>query len=312
MMKLKLFFFLFILFYQPLFAEDTLPIPSSGTIKRLKLNSKFIGIRTVDVWLPESYTTAKKYSVLYMQDGQMLFDSSHTWNKLEWGVDETLTRLINQNKIQACIVVGIWNAVKKRRTEYFPAIPYDMLSPKEKALITFPDSAYDSQRIEVTGPQSDNYLKFLVNELKPYIDSTFSTYTDRQHTCIAGSSMGGLISLYAICEYPSVFGAAACISTHWPGVNIGKVNPVPNAILRYLKVHIPSPQTHRIYFDYGTLTRDAEYKPFQQIADQLMIKKGYTNLNWTTKEFIGDSHSEQSWSKRLAIPMEFLLKKTTQ
>ena len=177
-MKLKHLFFLFILFSHPLFAEDTLPITSSGTIKRLQLNSKFIGTRTVDVWLPESYSTDKKYSVLYMQDGQMLFDSSNTWNKLEWGVDETLTSLINQNKIQTCIVVGIWNAGKRRRTEYFPAIPFDILSPKEKALITFPDSAYDSQRIEVSGPQSENYLKFLVDELKPYIDSNFSTYSD--------------------------------------------------------------------------------------------------------------------------------------
>ena len=66
--------------------------------------------------------------------------------------------------------------------------------------------------------QSDNYLKFLVKELKPFIDSSFSTLKDQQNTFIAGSSMGGLISMYAICEYPLVFGGAACLSTHWPGI----------------------------------------------------------------------------------------------
>ena len=77
--------------------------------------------------------------------------------------------------------------------------------------------------------QSDAYLKFLVTELKPFIDSTFSVATDRSNTFIAGSSMGGLISMYAVCEYPAVFGGAACLSTHWPGIFTAENNPIPEA-----------------------------------------------------------------------------------
>ena len=86
--------------------------------------------------------------------------------------------------------------------------------------------------IEVFKPVSDNYLKFLVTELKPFIDKKYSVYKDMNHTFIAGSSMGGLISMYAICEYPRVFGGAACMSTHWPGIFSAEGNPVPDAFAK--------------------------------------------------------------------------------
>jgi enterochelin esterase-like enzyme len=155
---------------------------------------------------------------------------------------------------------------------------------------------------------SDNYLKFLVQELKPLIDSTYSTYKDRQHTFIAGSSMGGLISLYAICEYPQVFGAAACLSTHWPGLFTMEDNPIPQAFFNYMKKQLPNPITHKLYFDYGDQTLDALYPPLQQQADKIVKAKGYTKKNWITKYFPGESHSEAAWKKRLHIPLEFLLK----
>jgi predicted alpha/beta superfamily hydrolase len=159
------------------------------------------------------------------------------------------------------------------------------------------------------GPNSDNYLKFVVTELKPFIDSTFSTLKDQPNTFISGSSMGGLISMYAICEYPEVFGGAACLSTHWPGTFTVENNPVPDAFLKYLKDHLPLPANHRIYFDYGSETLDALYKPFQLQADEIMKAKGYTLKNWVTREFPGDNHSEKAWNKRFSIPALFLLEK---
>jgi len=115
--------------------------------------------------------------------------------------------------------------------------------------------------------------------------------------------------LYAICEYPHVFGGAACLSTHWPGTFTVKNNPVPAEILSYFKENLPSPENHKFYFDYGTETLDAMYKPFQLQADEILKSKGYTPDNWITREFKGQDHSEKAWRKRLEIPVVFLLGK---
>ena len=152
------------------------------------------------------------------------------------------------------------------------------------------------------------YLQFLVTEVKPFIDKTFSTKKDQKNTFVAGSSMGGLISMYAICEYPKVFGGAACLSTHWPGTFSSNNNPIPNAFVAYLKKKLPNPKDHKIYFDYGDQTLDAMYKPLQEKVDVVMKAKGFTNKNWETKFFPGENHSEVAWAKRLDIPLLFLLK----
>lgn len=286
-----------------------LPIPSSGRIVRVEnFSSKYVPSRNVDIWLPDNYTPTKKYAVLYMHDGQMLFDSSITWNKQEWGVDETVTKLIQQQKIRECIVVGIWNGGKSRHPEYFPQKPFESLSIENQKLV------YDAYR---SGGQSifsglaissDNYLKFLVEELKPFIDKTYSTNSDASNTFVAGSSMGGLISLYAICEYPNVFGGAACLSTHWPGLFSMENNPVPAVFFSYLKQHLPSPKQHKIYFDHGTETLDAMYASLQLEVDAIMKQKKYSNSQWISRSWPGQDHSEKSWRSRLDVPVTFLLK----
>ena len=117
------------------------------------------------------------------------------------------------------------------------------------------------------------------------------------NTFIGGSSMGGLISMYAVCEYPAVFGGAMCLSTHWPGLmdtEGKKNNPVPKAFLDYLTKNIPDPKVHKFYFDYGDETLDAQYKPFQLQADEIMEAVGYTDKNWISREFKGLDHSKIS------------------
>jgi len=287
-----------------------LPSVSSGTLKRHEsFYSHYITARHIDVWLPEGYSVTRKYSVLYMHDGQMLFDSATTWNKQTWDADDVITKLLQENKINDIIVVGIWNGGTTRHTDYFPQKPFEslILEQKEKiftAARANGNSVFNEQKIN-----SDNYLKFLVKELKPFIDKNYSTYKDRSHTFIAGSSMGGLISMYAICEYPKVFGGAACMSTHWPGIFSMEGNPIPDAFINYLKTNLPDPKKHKIYFDYGTATLDALYPPLQQKADEVMKEKGFTGKNWITKEFPGEDHSEKAWHKRLHIPLTFLLGK---
>ena len=114
--------------------------------------------------------------------------------------------------------------------------------------------------------------------------------------------MGGLISLYAMTQYPKVFGGVAAISTHWPAGE--------GAMVNYLARHLPSPRDHRVYFDHGTATLDAQYAPYQQRTDAVMRNRGYRcGENWLSKTFDGADHSETAWNQRLDVPLRFLLSK---
>ncbi|REH01158.1 alpha/beta hydrolase [Flavobacterium aquicola] len=282
---------------------------TSGKIQRFEnFNSKLIDSRNIDVWLPDGYSNKEKYAVLYMNDGQALYDAETTWNKQAWEVDQTAGKLIADGKTKKFIVVGIWNNGQKRHAEYFPQKPYESLTQIQKDTI---DTQLQKagRNDNVFKPYSDLYLQFLVKELKPFIDQNFSTKIDQKNTFIAGSSMGGLISMYAICEYPKIFGGAACISTHWPGTFSIANNPIPEAFINYLKMNLPNSKDHKIYFDYGDQTLDALYKPYQEKADEVIKTKGFTSKNWETKFFPGENHSEEAWAKRLNIPLVFLLNK---
>ena len=274
-------------------------INGQGTFTQIKyFKSEYVNSRNIDIWLPIDVSNDKRYTVLYMHDGQMLFDSTNTWNKQEWKVDEVMTKLLNDKKINDCIVVGIWNDGKYRHADYYP----------EKSLEFLPDTL-KSRLInnDLRGnPNADNYLKFIVEELKPYIDSVFPTFPDKDHTFIAGSSMGGLISMYAFCEYPNVFGGAACISTHWPG-SFYNQELIPESFLSYLRKRLPVADGRKIYFDYGTETIDKYYEPWQIKVDWIMTEKGYKSDTWITKVFSGADHSEKSWAARLEIPILFLM-----
>lgn len=281
----------------------------SGQLIRFEnFKSKFVDTRTIDIWLPNNYSSKQKYSVIYMHDGQMLFDSTSTWNKQEWNIDEHINVLLNEGKIENCIVVGIYNNGSKRHLEFTP----------QKALEKFlSKSELDSTIVEIgnlvkspnTPLLADNYLKFIVKELKPFIDKNYSTYKDKKHTSIMGSSMGGLISMYAVCEYPNVFGSAACLSTHWPLI-FRKGNPGTEAIFKYLNSNIPSvKKKNRFYFDCGTATLDAMYPEFQSRADFIFKSKSYKSNQFESRNFPGEEHTEKAWSKRLDIPLVFILGK---
>lgn len=271
---------------------ETEEINATGTVKRfLNFESKFVESRHVDIWFPPSYSEnpEKRFPVIFMHDGQNLFDPEKSFIGVDWGIDETMTELSEKENLEA-IIVGIWNS-PKRYPEYMPQKPIENLGEEEKEEFM---EKYGSEWI------SDSYLKFIVEELKPFVDSTFQTLPNRENTFVIGSSMGGLISLYAICEFPEVFGGAGCISTHWVVWD--------GLVLDYVKNHLPSPKTHKIYFDYGTETLDAEYEPYQLKADELMKKAGFErDKNWITKKFEGHEHSERAWRKRVNIPLKFLL-----
>lgn len=251
--------------------------------------SQYIGPRNVEIMLPPGYDPELKYDVLYMHDGQNVFDPFTAYAGVDWGVDEQVVKLQNENKIRPVIVVVSW-CTEKRFFEYMPNKPVQDI----KALKNSGKLNEDLL--------SDNYLKFIINELKPFVDKNFNTYQTPDHTFIMGSSMGGLISCYAICEYPEVFGGAACLSTHWPAYD--------GIFLKYIKDNLPDPSTHKIYFDYGTVTLDSLYEPYQKQADEMMKTRGFMDgKNWVTRKFEGAAHNENAWNARVNIPIEFFLGK---
>lgn len=287
---------------------DTISGASSGTLLRMDFHSDFIDDRPLDVWLPDGYDGKRKHAILMMFDGQMLFDYKVTWNHQEWRVDEVVDSLIQKHAIIPPIVVGLHNGEQKRNFEYFPQKPF------EKLKLSFSDSLRSSIAAlkgsdSIYTVQSDAYLRYVVEEVLPLISENFTVYTGKQTTVIAGSSMGGLMSMYAMGEYPEVFGTALCMSTHWPG-GFRPNDAIPHAFMDYLGRKINPGEHQKIYFDYGTETLDAMYEPFQVLADSVLMARGFQrDVNWRTVKYPGAAHNEVSWAKRLHVPICFALAK---
>jgi pullulanase len=249
-----------------------------GNVKTFTLSSKYLKYynpRTIWIYLPPDYdSTNKKYPVLYMHDGQNLFDEAESFAG-EWNVDETLEAMYRESNF-GIIVVGIENAREHRMDEYTP----------------FLNKEYKR------GGEADSYLKFLVEELKPYIDSTYRTLKD--NTALLGSSLGGLVSIYAGFKYPEIFKKVGSMSgAFW-------FNP---EIVDFIKRAKQSPE--KIYLDYGE--RESE-DPQKYIGENEKVVKAIMEKKWHKKPqflVIVDKegiHHESSWSKRFKKAVEFLFK----
>jgi predicted alpha/beta superfamily hydrolase len=228
--------------------------------------------RDVYVYLPPSYAVSdRRYPVIYMHDGQNLFDPKTSFAG-EWNVDGTLDEVSSEG-LEA-IVVGIPNMGAERASEYSP----------------FDDPKH--------GPANgDAYLDFVVDTIKPIIDRDFRTSMEREHTGIAGSSMGGLISLYAFFKRADVFGFAGVMS---PALWYGKYQ-----IFDYLETvtHVGG----RVYVDVGTKEGSRELHDVLDLRDRL-VQMGYrsgVDLLYVVDR--GGAHNEASWAKRLAKELRFLL-----
>lgn len=213
--------------------------------------------RRIWLYLPPEYQTSKQsYPVLYMQDGQNLFEDWSAFGE-EWGIDETLNRLKEK-----CIVVGIDNGGDKRINEY---------------------AVHDHEKYGKA--EGSQYLSFLVNTLKPYIDETYRTLADREHTIIAGSSLGALISFYACLYYPQVFSAAGIFSpAFW-------IDPQLQEETKRLAKQDNAP-AQRFYFYYGE--REGKEVTTQTAA---MIRLMKTMEHYTLKTVINKegTHTEAEW-----------------
>ena len=282
------------------------PPVAGGTLVELpQMASTHVAPRDVTVWLPPGYDAgADRHPVLYMHDGQNLFDPARAPFG-EWGVDEHLVRLIETGQVRAPIVVGVHNTLLRLR-EYVPATMIAALPTDVRGDLI---GLYGGE------PLSDGYLAFLTEELKPLVDRTWRTLPGRDDTAIMGSSMGGLISLYAMMTRPDVFGAAGCVSTHWPlrieRLDEGRLEAWREVVVetwsRVIREGLPDPSTHRLYMDRGDETLDQFYPFFQSRIDGVIREAGWGPDRFRSLVFPGAAHNEPSWNQRLDVPLTFLL-----
>lgn len=280
---------------------------NNDLIRYEQMSSVYIEPRNVDVWLPPGYhTSMRRYPVIYMHDGQNAFSPAYAFRGQAWEIDAALTARSPLDGRGGAIVVGIWNT-PKRRSDYAPtAIEALLPEPLRARLLSQNGQA----------PSGDAYLRFVAEELKPLIDRSFRTLKTAKATTLMGASRGGMISLYGLCEYPHVFGSAACLSTHWlllsapssatdPSLETSAINAAMEA---YLRAKLPSPRTHKIWMDRGTINLDSYYGPYQEHVDRVFTSKAWIKgRNFESRVYDGADHNEVAWRTRINDPLNFLL-----
>ena len=235
--------------------------------------------RDVIVYLPPDYNSSRDlhYPVIYMHDGQNLFDAATAFGGNEWGLDETAEQMIATGEIQPLIIVGIYNAGVERLAEYTPV--------KDK---------------RGRGGRARAYGKQIVNELKPLIDKHYRTLPDAANTGIGGSSLGGLVSLYLGMQYPEVFGKLLVMS---PSVWWASAAILKDIRKRRSKIR------QKIWLDIGTRE---DVRPEICVEQVRQLRDALTEKGWTLGEDLaymedeGGGHNELAWGYRAPDALKFL------
>ncbi len=256
------------------------------------VESRFLGpSRHVVIWLPPGYDENREapYPVLYMHDGQNLFDprmGSGAQGDI-WDVDDAIVSLVEQDKMPPVIVVGVWNS-EQRIIEY---------SPWHGA----PD-----------------YARFLIEELMPRVNAGFNAATGPENTAVMGSSMGGLLSYYLVTYHPDVFGSCGCVSSafilsearvaNW--ISRDSESEEPDAtpfIVRDIEAGLEVPRDVRYWFDHGTVGGDADYdEPHQHVRAWLLDQGLIEGEDFIIRVYEGADHNEAAWRARLGDPLQFM------
>lgn len=236
--------------------------------------------RNVIVYLPPNYEMEeeRRFPVLYLNDGQNLFDSATAFNGREWGVDETAQRLILKGMIEPLIIIGIYNTGEKRIDEYAPT-----LDPRQNR-----------------GGKADLYGRFIIEELKPFIDQNYRTMAGPEFTGLGGSSLGGLVSLYLGLKHPRVFSKLMVMSPSvWWDYGM---------ILKFVR-YLPAKPTTRIWLDIGS--KEGKFTPgyVRDLRDLLVLQGWRLDADLKFTEIRGGQHNEAAWSKRVEPALRFLFPK---
>lgn len=261
-------------------------------------------VQRLTIWLPPGYGKSDNhYRVLYMHDAQNLFDPAvSNFNKV-WAADRAMLQHAATRNEDPWIIVGIWSPGVDRYRQYLPLPAYETAGDGLRTVI----DEY------AQGPiVSHRYLDWIATALKPWIDSAFRTHSEADDTAIVGSSMGGLISLYAFLEHPDTFGRAGCVSTHWPAVapqSVGDTDPELVAIWEgMLSASLGQARGRKLWFDHGTATLDAYYPPYQAKIDTYLDGAGWRRgRDWMSRSYLGAEHEENAWARRLPEVFDWLL-----
>lgn len=232
--------------------------------------------RTLLVYLPPAYDpkTAERYPVLYLHDGQNVFDRATSFGE-EWQVDESAQALISAGRIEPLVIVGIYNTGQYRVDEYTPTVEAE----------------------EGRGGHADDYGRMLVEEIKPFIDATYKTEPGAASTALGGSSLGGLLTMHLGLRYPTAFGRLAMLSPSvwWDD----------RVILRTVEA-LPAKLPLRIWLDAGTAEGEDTIGNARDLRDALVQKGWVIGQDLAYLEAQGGEHNEQSWAARVDRVLSFL------
>jgi predicted alpha/beta superfamily hydrolase len=251
----------------------------AGTIERLApLPGNFVGQRPVQVWLPPNYErdTERRYPVLYLHDGQNVFDAAAAG--AEWQVDETAQRLVVDGQIQPLIIVAVHNT-SRRIDEY-----------------TATAMKYEG---DTRGGLAPAYARYLIEQLKPSIDARYRTLPDAAHTAVGGSSLGGIMSLWLAMHHNEVFGAALVIS---PSLWWDDEFPIRDVARTPLPMSVDRP---RLWLDMGTDEGSQAIRQLRKLRAQLFAR-GWQRTTLNYVEVAGGTHDEASWAARFGDMLRFL------
>ena len=301
----------------PLVAADpTHMMPTIGEGRVIAwdaLDGGAAGPMTVWIWFPPEYdaTTDQRFPVLYMHDGQNLFDKAMTAYNQAWRMDGAIARMARQGDLRSWVVVGV-QSPKSRYRALFPQKIFSRLPADFQKRVA--DLEDGGPKGEFAG---DAYLKFIVDTVKPRVDREFRTLKDPEDTAVMGSSMGGLMAFYAMAEYPQIFGQAAAVSMH-VGLAMSSEKGVDHAMVAkdaaeafrdYLTTSKMEPGANRLYIDHGTGTLDGSYGPYSAALVPVLEEAGWKDPDFMFRTYAGAEHNETAWAQRVDIPLAFLDRK---
>jgi len=268
--------------------------------------SRHLAVRDLYVWTPDGVDEAERLPVLYMQDGQNLFDARLVPFGVAWEVDASLSRLIDAGRMAPTMVVGV-ACTADRFAEYAPPLILDQLpAPARRAVVDAWPGA----------PKSAAYARMLVEEIKPLVDATFPTRSGRETTFLAGSSMGAVVAAELLARHPEIFAGAALLSAHFSLLPVTETEPLPNgfaedvahAVGLFARRHMPRAGSHRLWLDRSTLSIDRFYPPSHAAFVEALLALGYVEGgDLSVRSYAGVGHDEGAWRERLDEALAFLL-----
>jgi len=249
--------------------------------------------RIVDFWIPRGATQ----HLLIAHDGQNVFDGkTSTHRRSTWEMAQSAIRVCEHLGINPPAIIAIWHS----GSDADPMGRAKDLSPQRFFQEDVVVNLANVVKTDLANLRGDQYLNLIFDQIVPEILSAYELEIPVANRAVIGASMGGLSTLYAGIQRPEQMRALLALSPHWP---IGG-----NRLVERTVEELPKPGTHKVWMSRGTKSIDADYKPFQELADRLMKEKGYRiGQDFVTKVYEKTSHNESSWASYLDQVMKFWL-----